>query len=357
MSGKSALAAETPSQAIRQIIDTSGDAVRLIQFEDRQGMRKVGMVNGKAIDVVAGVATMRELALNAIRNGNAIERQVQLLGTNGHEHYRALLNEGRVLAPLDHEDETHCLVSGTGLTHLGSASTRDQMHQNLERKEVNQTDTMRMFKWGIDGGRPADGKIGVQPEWFYKGDGSVVVRPGAAFPVPEFAEDAGEEPELTGLYVIGEDGKPYRLGFAIGNEFSDHVTERKNYLYLAHSKLRYCSFGPELHVGALPGNLVGMSRIRRDGRVIWEKEFFSGQDNMCHSIENLEYHHFKYNQFLRPGDVHVHFFGTATLSFADGVRTQPGDAFEISLPEFGEPLINGIAPARSRVPMNGVAML
>lgn len=45
---------------------------------------------------------------------------------------------------------------------------------------------------------------------------------------------------------------------------------------------------------------------------------------MCHSLENLEYHHFKYSQFLTPGDVHIHFFGTATLSFADGIRTQPG---------------------------------
>jgi hypothetical protein len=65
---------------------------------------------------------------------------------------------------------------------------------------------------------------------------------------------------------------------------------------------------------------------------------------MCHSLANLEFHHFKYSQFLRPGDVHIHFFGTATLSFADGIRTQPGDVFEISQEEFGAPLINGIAP-------------
>ena len=38
----------------------------------------------------------------------------------------------------------------------------------------------------------------------------------------------------------------------LSNEFSDHVMERQNYLYLAHSKLRSCSFGPELLVGDLP---------------------------------------------------------------------------------------------------------
>ena len=331
--------------------------MRLIQFENRQGARKVGIVNGAAINVIADVSTMRELALLAIRQNNSLERQAQLLRGNEQETYADILKENRILAPLDHEDPAHCLVSGTGLTHLGSASTRDKMHQKLDDDEDAMTDTMRMFKWGLDGGRPGAGKVGAQPEWFYKGDGSIVVAPGAAFPVPEFAEDAGEEPELTGLYVIDDAGHPHRIGFAIGNEFSDHVVERKNYLYLAHSKLRYCSFGPELLVGALPANLVGMSRIRRDGRVIWEKEFLSGQDNMCHAIENLEYHHFKYNQFLRPGDIHVHFFGTATLSFADGVRTQLGDAFEISLPDFGEPLINGIVREQSRVAIDGVNVL
>ena len=153
--------------------------------------------------------------------------------------------------------------------------------------------------------------------------------------LPPFAEDAGEEPEMAGLYVIGHDGKPYRLGFAVGNEFSDHVMERKNYLYLAHSKLRSCSYGPELRTGELPQHLAGTSRILRDGEVLWQNEFLSGEANMCHSLANLEYHHFKYSQFLRPGDVHIHFFGTATLSFADGIRTQPGDVFEISTPGGG----------------------
>jgi len=157
--------------------------------------------------------------------------------------------------------------------------------------------------------------------------------------------------------VIGDDGQPYRLGFALGNEFSDHVTERKNYLYLAHSKLRFCSFGPELRVGELPANLSGVSRIRRNGAVLWEKEFLSGEENMCHSLENLEYHHFKYTQFLRPGDVHVHFFGTATLSFADGIRAQPGDQFEISLDAFGEPLRNGIAVRQAGIKAGGVKAL
>jgi hypothetical protein len=61
---------------------------------------------------------------------------------------------------------------------------------------------------------------------------------------------------------------------------------------------------------------------------------------MSHYVRNLEHHHFKYDLFRRPGDVHVHFFGTATLSFADGIKTQDGDVFEIEAEPFGLPLRN-----------------
>jgi hypothetical protein len=327
---------------------TIGDKVRLIQFADREGARRVGIVNGTNIQTLSQVATMRELALLAMRSGNGLERQAQLLNGNRQEDYAAILKEQRILAPLDHEDPAHCLVSGAGVTHLGSASTRDKMHRKVNSEEMARTDTMYMFEWGLEGGRPDAGKIGVQSEWFYKGDGDIVVAPGHPVPSPDFALDAGEEPELVGLYVIDDEGCPQRLGFAIGNEFSDHVMERRNYLYQAHSKLRHCSFGPELLVGTPPSHLVGMTRIRRNGRVIWEQEFLTGQDNMCHDIRNLEYHHFKYNQFLRAGDVHVYYMGAANLSFASGVRTQTGDSFEISIPDFGEPLVNGIEKVETK---------
>jgi hypothetical protein len=202
------------------------------------------------------------------------------------------------------------------------------------------TDSMRMFHLGIEGGKPQVGQVGVQPEWFYRGDGSCVVPPYQPLPSPFFALDHGEEPEIAGLYLIGPLGVPYRVGFSLGNEFSDHLTERQNYLYLAHSKLRPCSIGPELVLGELPGDILGRCRILRRREVIWEKRFRSGEDNMSHSIANLEYHHFKYSQFRQPGDVHVHFFGTSTLSFADGMSLQRGDEIEIQAQGFGRPLRN-----------------
>ena len=151
--------------------------------------------------------------------------------------------------------------------------------------------------------------------------------------------------DYAGIYVIGSDGTPHRIGLALANEFSDHVTERHNYLWLAHSKLRQASVGPELLVGTPPAHVEGTSRIVRNGETIWEKPFLSGEANMSHSLSTLEHHHFKYALFRRPGDIHVHFFGTATLSFADGVRTEEGDVFEIAAAPFTLPLKNRLTRA------------
>jgi len=210
-----------------------------------------------------------------------------------------------------------------------------------------QTDSMRMFLMGVEGGKP-DVLPGCQPEWFYKGDGAHLVGPTAAIQSPAFALDGGEEPEIAGIYVIDGDGNPRRLGFALANEFSDHVTERGNYLWLAHSKLRPAVLGAEILTGDLPGDVRGMSRIIRGGQTIWEAPFLSGEDNMSHRIANLEHHHFKYGLFRRPGDVHVHFFGTATLSFANGVTADRGDIFEIEAEPFSLKLRNELAMATDR---------
>jgi hypothetical protein len=204
-----------------------------------------------------------------------------------------------------------------------------------------------MFLLGLDGGKPRDGEIGVQPEWFYKGDGSSIVAPGAPIPSPDFALDGSEEPEIAGIYVIDRAGQPRRLGYCLANEFSDHITERSNYLWLAHSKLRPTALGPELLAGELPRDVRGVSRIVRAGRTLWEVSFLTGEANMSHTLRNLEHHHFKYALFRRPGDVHVHFFGTATLSFAAGIQTQVGDVFEIEAPPFHLPLRSPLARANA----------
>jgi len=327
--------------------------LRLLQRCSSDGKRSVVADDGETAREVNDVTSTRELALRAIDARSTIAETIAGLGVGEEVDAAAELAAKRIMAPIDHEDPAHLLMSGTGLTHLGSADARDHMHR-LKATE-QQTDSMRMFLEGVEGGKPADGEAGCQPEWFYKGDGSQLVGPEQLLTCPHFAGDAGEEPELAGIYLIGPDGVPYRLGLCLANEFSDHVTERHNYLWLAHSKLRQASLGPELLVGEPPEHVEGTSRIRRDGAVVWEKPFLSGEANMSHSLANLEWHQFKYPQFRRPGDIHVHFLGTATLSFTDGFECQDDDQFEIEASPFALPLRNRLV--RSREEQSAVRVL
>jgi hypothetical protein len=308
---------------IRSLVQFSSGGRRAVAALDADGNARV----------VGGAESTLGLAQQALAEGASLAALAEQRARDAVE-----LSAVTLLAPVDHPDAAHCMVTGTGLTHLGSAEGRDKMHKAAATGQA--TDSMRMFLMGLEGGRPAADTAGVQPEWFYKGDGSILVAPGETLSQPCFAGDAGEEPEIAGLYLIDADGAPVRLGFCLANEFSDHVTEQQNYLWLGHSKLRQAALGAELLLGELPHDVRGMARIRRGEAVIWEKPFLSGEANMSHSIANIEHHHFKYPLFRRPGDVHVHFFGTSTLSFADGVHTEAGDEFEIEADAFTIPLRN-----------------
>ena len=316
-------------------------ALRLVQYE-AAGRGLAAVDDHGVARPVRGADTLLDFAQRVLDDGMGLADAVAAAGLGEPID----LGGVTLLNPIDHADPAHLLVTGTGLTHLGAAEGRDAMHRAAV-DNPQATDSMKMFRMGVEGGKPAAGGVGVQPEWFYKGDGSMLVAPGAPLPMPAFALDGGEEPEIAGLYLIDRDGTPVRLGFALGNEFSDHVTERGNYLWLAHSKLRHAALGPELLVGALPADVRGTSRILRDGAAIWSKPFLSGEANMSHAIANLEHHHFKYDLFRRPGDVHVHFFGTATLSFSEGVQTQVGDVFEIEAAPFTLPVRNALSVAQA----------
>jgi len=329
-------------------------SLRLLQLRTQAGERLVAAsTSGTTARRVKGATSVYALANEAIAANTTLSRLLDTKGYGEEIDLVAALAAKQILAPVDHTDSARVLLTGTGLTHLGSADARDRMHAKAHAADAS--DSMKMFRMGLEGGKPAAGQVGVQPEWFYKGDGRSIVGPESPLLSPDFAADAGEEPELAGIYVIAADGTPFRLGFALANEFSDHVTERTNYLYLAHSKLRCAAVGPELLVGELPSDIRGTARITRDGQSIWEKPFLTGEANMSHYVRNLEHHHFKYDLFRRPGDLHVHFFGTATLSFADGIKARDGDVFEISAQPFQLPLRNPLQTVAS--PRSGVRIL
>jgi hypothetical protein len=322
---------------------------RLLQFRRPDASRAVGLVESASrVRVLAGCDSTYALARGAIAQGVPIATRARELAGDEWVAYEDLIASQAVLVPMDHPDPTHLLVSASGLTHMGSERTREQLRRALQVDEAKLSDSLRLFKLGLDTGRAEEGQPGAAPEWHYKGTGHSLVHPWHDFPVAGFASDASEEPELAGIYLIGPGGTPHRVGFALANELTDHAIERRNSGWASRAKLFASSFGPELLLGELPTHIEGLSRITRKGRRRWEKPFLTGEQNMVHSIHNIEFHHFKHDQFLVPGDVHVHYFGTATVSFAEGIKVDASCTFEISAPPFGQPLINGlrrVAPA------------
>jgi hypothetical protein len=320
--------------------------MRLIQLISTQNERRVCLVEEDRLRVIGQHASVYVLAQTALAAEASLSATVNYYLTSEELGYDEIY-EGRsgwkILPPIDHPDEpARCLISGTGLTHKGSADNRQAMHA----ADAAPTDSMRMFQWGLEGGRPAPGQIGVSPEWFYKGPGTILRAHGEQLEVPSYAEDGGEEGEIAGVYLIDAAGMPRRLGMTVGNEFSDHRFEKKNYLYLAASKLRTCAIGPELTVDPDYSSVPGEVTIERDGVAIWSKAIQTGDAAMSHSLENMEHHHFKHGAHRRQGDIHIHFFGAAALSFGDGIELKDGDVMQVSFTGFGRPLRNPVSISR-----------
>jgi hypothetical protein len=315
---------------------------RLIQI--RQGeLRRVALVEEPHLRLLADCSSVYELANRAIAGNTSLGQAAMQQATSDLLDYDPIYtgtSPWQILPPIDHPGEpARCLISGTGLTHLGSARGRDAMHAQPTEQL---TDSMKMFRWGVEGGRPRAGSIGTPPEWFYKGTGTTLRAHREPLEIPAYAEDGGEEAEIAGIYLIAADGQPRRLGMAAGNEFSDHRFEKKNYRNLAGSKLRTCALGPELVVDPQFDSVPVEVRIERGNAVLWSKQFRTGEAEMCHSLQNVEHHHFKFEAHRRPGDVHAHFFGTDCLSFGDGVRLTSGDVIQVAFEGFGRPLRNPV---------------
>jgi hypothetical protein len=316
----------------------------LIQLRRASGTRHVALVDDKTLHLLEGVESVYALCQQALASGDSLISAVRATPVQESIPYDLAYQASgwQTLPAFDHPSESgNCLVSGTGLTHRASVDNRNAMHQDASHPEKTVvTDSMRMYQWGLEGGSPAPGTIGTSPEWFYKGNGSSLRGHGAPLTIPAFGEDGGDESEIAGAYIIDRDGQPRRVGMTQGNEFSDHLVEKKNYLYLASSKLRECSIGPELILDPDFGDVRGTARVLRNLSPVWEKPIKSGEANMCHSLENMEHHHFKFPVHRRPGDVHIHFYGASSLSFGDGVKLQAGDVMELHYAGFGRPLRN-----------------
>ncbi len=336
--------------------------MHLVQFEIPQLGRRVGLLHEERVhDLTSRHPDWKRVAdlFNASQiQGVTLARFLDELARNRPPQafsYAELCQNGDLSAgpvlrpPVDHADPHRVFVAGTGLTHLGSMQSRDQMHTKLATEDESQmSDSRKMFLMGLRDGRPAAGTRGIAPEWFYKGNGTIVRGHRDPLDIPDFAWDGGEEPELVGCYIVDAKGNPRRLGFTLSNEWSDHATETVNYLYLAPSKLRSCSFGPELVTDHDFQHIELRCTVKRGSETLYDSGvMLSGEQHMTHTLANLEDHHFKYPQHRVPGDIHLYFFGTSQLSFSTRKwKYETGDEIRIEAPGFCAPLINTVRSTR-----------
>ncbi|MES0884099.1 AraD1 family protein [Roseibium sp. SCP14] len=314
--------------------------MRLSQLIDDQGQKILCATDDAGVSrKLADVSDLRSLALQAIEENKSIVDLVAEKQSDEVVDLKAALDENRVCVPIDHPDPAHLYVSGSGLSH-GSWL---ELEGELESDESKWPDHLKTLVQGKRGGKPAKGELGAQPEWFYKGTGDILVAPGGAVEHPFFGDGPGEEAEIAGIYIIGPDNEPFCVGYCLGNEFSDEQMYFKNVYHLAQSKKRNVSLGPEVLIGDLPKNIKARISLERGGKQCWQAEFRTGEDNMLHSLDNIEAHYFKYRKWYRPGDIHVLYFGNAVMSTCQDQVVEDGDVFRYECDLFGLPLVNTVS--------------
>ena len=122
---------------------------RLLQITNGS-RRRVALVEEPHLRLLRKVSSIFALANLAILAGVKLSEAARQRATQDLLEYDSIYNgdsEWRILPAIDHPEEpARCLVSGTGLTHLGSARDRQNMHASTSEPE---TDSMKMFRWGI----------------------------------------------------------------------------------------------------------------------------------------------------------------------------------------------------------------
>ncbi len=215
------------------------------------------------------------------------------------------------------------------------------------------TDSMKMFKMGLEGGKPSKGQEGVQPEWFYKGDGSTLVAPGGDLVSPAFALDGGEEPEIVGVYLIDARRRaaPARLRarqrvlrprhraaeLSLSRPFQAAPLElRPGVAARRPARRRARRLAHQARQGGDLGKAVPLRRAehvaldRQSGGASFQICAVSPPRRSCMCISSAP----------------------RRCQFSDGIKPEKGDVFEIEAEAFGLPLRNRLTiakPAKVRV--------
>ena len=127
---------------------------RLIQIK-KGSVRRVRLVEEPHVRLPDGCSSIYELqiAIDAQKKPSAVAHQ-RLQSDLDYELIYTRRSEWQVLPAIDHPQ-----VSGTRLTHIGSARGRQSMHATATK---DLTDSMKMFRWGVEGRRALMNSVRVE---------------------------------------------------------------------------------------------------------------------------------------------------------------------------------------------------
>jgi hypothetical protein len=279
--------------------------MRLVQLRDEGGRRAVAVTSATGHRRLDEIETVYELVLAALEAGIPLAETAARFQSKTTIDVAAAAREGRLLPPLEHPVPTRCWVTASA---------------------------------------PADGEG--PPSWFFRGSGSTLVGAEQPLPLPGFAPAGAPVAQLLGLYVIADDGTPCQAGWALGHPVVDPALAMGS--GAGHARLRCTAVGPELLIGALPAELPAIARARRKTAVVGERRFDLGTASRTHSYADLARDHFRYQMHRRPGDVHVHCFGTSAPDTA--LATGDDLTFELECAAFGLPLRNRVTISETVAP-------
>jgi hypothetical protein len=134
---------------------------RLIQIKIGS-VRRVGLVDEPDVRLLDGCFSIYEPAHIAIDVPKKLSAVAHLRRQSDKLDYELIYtgrSEWQMLPAIDPPLVSCCLISGTGLTPIGSARGRQSMHATVTEQL---TDSMKMFQWGVKGGRPLMNPVRVE---------------------------------------------------------------------------------------------------------------------------------------------------------------------------------------------------
>ena len=134
--------------------------MRIIQYRNSLGGRGVALVeaDGDHARELTGVGSIYELAEQAMAKKQPLAELIGQFANGKRIDYAGLLASGHVLAPLDHPEPTRFFITGTGLSHIGSASARNKMHVMTHGNDAPESDSMKIFRMGVEGRQARQGQ-------------------------------------------------------------------------------------------------------------------------------------------------------------------------------------------------------